>query len=250
LKSLNAFHEKFLLYQHVTKLESEQTIKHAMIALLDDDYGREQKTILAQKVQQDNTLTVVSLINEIVALQNTSHRVNGKRNQAKSVHGKRKNNDDHDSFKRQNTSDRNGRNGNTFDRPVCPICSKRHHGRCTNQQALQRFRANRNASSNGNTSSLPVCDLCGKTGHTKANCHKDPKNSAAAAEWRAKRQQDNIRNGKPNFNGYKPKLNTNKVNNIDVNDTDVANDDVAMTDVVQNTMHIEPDDDLLDFDSD
>lgn len=218
---------------------------HAMIALLDDDYDHERKTALALKIQEDSTLTVVSLINKIVALQNVHHGVNG--NRTKSSHAKRKNNnDDHDGFKRPNTSGRNGKY-TTFQptNPTCPVCGKRHIGRCTNKQALQRFNANKNSPSNGNTS-IQQCARCGKLGHTTENCHKDPKNEAAATAWKAKKQQKNIRTGKPNFNGYKPKINTNNVNNIELNDT---NDDVNMTDVVQNTTHIEPDDELLDFDS-
>lgn len=267
MKSLNAFHEKYLLYQDVIApkrngtleerqraiKQNEQTIKHAMLALLKDDYGRETKRILAAKIQKED-FTVVSFINDVVALQNMSYMANGKRDQSKSAYGKRKNNDDHDGFKRQNTSDHNGRNGKSttpqFDRPTCQICGKRHVGKCTNQQALRTYYANKKASSNGNTSSLPICDLCGKPGHIMANCHKKPGNEAAKAEWVAKKQQNNIRNGKPNFDGYKPKFNTNKVNNIDVNDTNVAKTDVTMTDVVQNTTHIDPDDDLIDFDSD
>jgi len=84
-----------------------------------------------------------------------------------------------------------------------------------------------------------------------ANCHRDPKSSAAAAEWKAKVQQKNIpaRNGNPNINGYKPNTNNNKVNNIEPNENDDKDDDVNMTDVVQHITHNDQDDDLVDFDS-
>ena len=96
---------------------------------------------------------------------------------------KRKNYNTHDDdFKRQNTPNRNGQ---TFDKPICNVCGKRHSGRCTNQAALKAFYDKKNTS-NRNTSTLPVCGLCNKPGHIQANCHKDPKNSAAAAEWELK----------------------------------------------------------------
>jgi len=257
LRALNTFHEKFLLYQQVAKTKSEQTVKHAIIALLDNDYGHEQETRLARMVQEERKLTVIALINEITTLQNLHHRLNGKRNLTKSTHGKRKKNDDQDGFKRQYSSGRNGHNGKSaafqYDNPICRVCGKRHAGKCTNQQALQRYR-NKNSYSNGNTSSQLICGYpgCGKIGHTTENCHMDPKNREAAAEWKAKKQQEHIRhgNGKPKFNGYKPKVNINKVNNSKLDANDGNDDDVTMTDVVQNTTHIEPEDDLLDFDSD
>ena len=128
LKSLNTFHEKYLLYQDVispkngntSMKDREQTIKHAMISLLGDDYGRERKVSLSEKVQQDESLTVVSLINKIVELQNHYHNlnVNGRTNQGQSSHGKRKNYNNRDDFKRQNTSNRNGQ---SFDRPICKV---------------------------------------------------------------------------------------------------------------------------------
>mmetsp|Transcript_6467 Transcript_6467/g.26196 ORF Transcript_6467/g.26196 Transcript_6467/m.26196 type:complete len:200 (-) Transcript_6467:3703-4302(-) len=52
LNSLNAFHEKYLLYQDIispkngntlTVKQREQTIKRAMVDLLGDDYGREHR---------------------------------------------------------------------------------------------------------------------------------------------------------------------------------------------------------------
>ena len=41
-------------------------------------------------------------------------------------------------IKRQNMFDRDGK---SFDRPICRICSKRHFAECKNQQALQRYYA-------------------------------------------------------------------------------------------------------------
>jgi hypothetical protein len=161
---------------------------------------------------------------------------------------KRKNYNTHDDdFKHQNTPNRNGQ---TFDKPICNVCGKRHSGRCTNQAALKAFYDKKNTS-NRNTSTLPVCGLCNKPGHIQANCHKDPKNSAAAAEWRAKMQQKNIRNGNgnPKINGYKPNTNNNKVNNIELNKNDDKDSDFNMTDVVQHVSHNDQDDDLVDFDS-
>ncbi len=252
LKSLNAFHEKYLLYQDIQKPKNgnismkdrEQTIKHAIISLLGDDYGDERTVSLSEQVQHDESLTVVSLISKIVELQSLYHR----RNQAKTSHGKRKIDNHQSDSKRQNTSHRNGQ---SFDRPICNVCGKHHLGTCRNQQALQRYNATKNTSFNRNTSSPPVCGLCRKTGHTTANCHRDPKNAAAAEKWRAQMQQKNIRNGndKPNINGYTPKNNTNKVNNIELNEHDGKDDNVTKTDVVQHITHNDPDDDLVDFDS-
>ena len=255
MKSFNAFHEKYLLYQDVvspkngnalTYKQRDQTIKHAMITLLGADYGREPTALLSQKVQQDENLTVDGLIEEIVSLQSYYHNqsVNVSDNQGRPSHGKRKNNDNRNDFKRQ-------RNGKTYDNPICKYCSKRHKDDCNNQKAIRDYHA-KNASSNRNTSSRPVCDLCGKPGHIKKDCHKDPDNAAAKAEWLAKKNQDKIRNGNGNskFNGYQPKNNTNKVNNIELNEHDGKGDDANMTDVVQHITHNDQDDDLVDFDSD
>jgi len=77
------------------------------------------------------------------------------------------------------------------------------------------------------------------------------KNAVEKAEWLAKKQQAKIRDGdnNPKFNGYKPKNNTNKVNNIELNENDGKDDDVNITDVVQHITHDDPDDNLVDFDS-
>ncbi len=63
LKSLNAFHEKYLLYQDIRKPKNgnismkdrEQTIKHAIISLLGDDYGDERTVSLSEQVQHDES---------------------------------------------------------------------------------------------------------------------------------------------------------------------------------------------------
>ena len=251
-KSLNAFHAKYLLYQDIESpglsfKQREQTIKHAMIRLLGTDYGREPTALLSQKVQQDNNLTVAGLIEEIANLQSyyRNQSVNVSNDQGQPSREKRKNNDNRDDSERQ-------RNGNPSDKPTCGVCGKLHFGKCTNKVALKAFHEARNTSFDRNTSSRPKCELCGIPGHVKENCHQDPANAAAKAEWIAKKQQTNIRggNGNSKFNGYTPKNNTNKVNNIELNEHDGKDDDVNMTDVVQHITHNDQDDDLVDFDSD
>ena len=251
-KSLNAFHAKYLLYQDIESpglsfKQREQTIKHAMIRLLGTDYGREPTALLSQKVQQDNNLTVAGLIEEIASLQShyRNQSVNVTNDQGQPSREKRKNNDNRDGSKRQ-------RNGNSSDKPTCRVCGKLHFGKCTNKEALKAFHEARNTSSDRNTSSRPKCELCGIPGHVKENCHRDPANATAKAEYLAKKQQAKIRggNGNSKFNGYSPKNNTNKVNNIELNEHDGKDDDVNMTDVVQHITHNDQDDDLVDFDSD
>jgi hypothetical protein len=98
----------------------------------------------------------------------------------------------------------------------------------------------------GRTSSSTAATSAGSivvlTSWQKLSMIKDPKNADTSAEWRAKIQQNNIRNSN-NYN-----YNYIKVNKIDVDDMDVDNDKKAVTAVVQNVTPSNTDEDILDFD--
>jgi len=238
------YYEKYLLYQQITNAKDEGTIMRGMIHVLDSDYWVEYKRRLMDKVTS-NEFTVIGLINVLVTTQNQYHSIKA---HDRERDRKRKHEFNTNGFKRQNytgrNTDRNARNGKSagfqYTNPICQICKKRHLGEC---------RYKNTQSNNNNASSTKICDLCHKPGHIKKDFHKGPAN--AAAEWRAKKQQENNRNNNGNVktNPFKPKTNANQVNNINADNVNVKKDDVTMTDMVQDVVHSEPDEDLLDFDS-